>query len=96
MTILLDNVDVDTAPSTTFSGTGGSAIAFVRGDDFGGGTVTLSVKPPGDSGNRFEPLDSGTFTAGGQINIEYLPSGTKLKAALAGSTNPVNVFVEVV
>lgn len=96
MTILFDNISVDAISTAQFEGSGGSAIAFVRGDNFGGGTVTLSIKAPGDSLNRFEPLNNGTFTTDGEVNIEYLPSGTKVKAQFAGSTGASNVFVEVV
>ena len=94
--ILLDNVDTDTVSPQTFTGSGGSVIVFIRADDFGGGTVTLSTSPPSDPGNRLNPLNNGTFTADCEVNIEYLPSGTKLSAELAGSTSPVNVFVEAI
>jgi len=94
MTILLNQVNVDTVSSEVFIGTGAPAVVFIRGDNYGGGTVTLSTAPPSDIFARFSSLNNGVFTENGDVQIDYLPVGTKLIATLAGSTGASNVFVE--
>jgi len=94
MAILLDNVSVDTI-SETFKVRGSSHVAVIRGDDFGGGTVSVEVASPNDSIGRFSALVDGSFTESGQYKIDYLPSGSLIRAQLIGSTSPVNVFVDI-
>ena len=95
MSILLDNVDVDTESSNPFIGTGAEVIVFIRGDDFGGGSVKLSIIPPGDNSVRPHDIDDGVFTSDNEFTIDYLPSGAQLNAELTGSSGASNVFVEV-
>ena len=96
MTVLLDNVDIDTVSTEEFVGSGGPAIVFIRADGYGGGTVTLSTAPPSDTFKRFSPMNNGEFTGDGEVQIDYLPADTRLIAELSGSTGASNVFVEAV
>ena len=93
--ILLNNVDTDTT-STPFTSTGGTAIAVIRGDDFGGGTVTLQGASANDPSARFADLSNGAFTANGDVKLDYLPAGYQVRADFAGSSGPSNVFVEII
>jgi hypothetical protein len=91
MVVLLDNVSVDTIGPQHF-GSGGNFVAIVRGDNFGGGSVTLEMSP--NSADSFVIIDDGTFTANGQKTITSLPIGTKIRAQLSGSSGASNVRVE--
>ncbi len=91
--LLLDNVDADTT-SDEFKPRGGPALLIVRGDDFGGGTVTFEIASVNDALNRFTLLTGGSFTANGNLSIDRLPIGSRVRAVLAGATNPDNVYVE--
>ena len=95
MTILLDNVNVDTISSTVI-GDGGPRIIFIRGDEFGTGSVRVLIAPPNDSLERFETLKDGQFAEDTDVHIDYLPSGTKIKVALLGSVDAENVYVEII
>ena len=93
MTKLLDNVNVNTT-SDPVEFTGGSKVAVVRGDDFGGGTVNIEQKSTSDPSERFATVAS--FTSNGTKILESMKSGMSTRADLTGATNPVNVFVELV
>jgi len=94
MTILLDNVNADTTSDVVdFSGGGGTL--YVRGDDFGGGTVEVQVATGEDPDLRFVTLTNGSFTAGATKTLDYLSHSTKVVAVLKDATNPVNVFVSI-
>ena len=93
MTILLNNVDVNTVSTEKYKGDGSSAIAFVRGDDFGGGQVEISMSPTNDP--RFTGMNNGVFTQDDQVRIDYVPPGAEIRAELSGSTGASNVFVEI-
>lgn len=92
MTVLLNNVDVDTT-SAEFKPSGGIAMAIIRGDSFGGGTVNIEIASTAD--NRFATFPNASFTANGTIKLDYLPVGTIIRADFTGSTGASNVFVEI-
>ena len=93
--ILLDNVDANVV-SDEFKSAGGPAVIVIRGDNFDGGTVTLEMASISDAGNRFDLLDNGSFTADGQVKLDYLPVGSKIRSELAGAGGSAsNIFVEV-
>ncbi len=94
MTILLDNVSVDT-DGTPVKFNGGPGVIYVRGDNFGGGTVDIQIATGDDSALRFGVLADGSFTGEGTVKIDYLATGSRLKAVLSGSTGASNVFVAV-
>lgn len=100
MTVLLDNVNVDTI-SDVYDGNGGPAVLVIHADDFGGGKVFIetsrrgankwitikkpsTIEPPPDLGVDWDD------------NIEIaLPIGLELRVQLLGSTTASNVRVEV-
>lgn len=94
MTTLLNNVNADTT-SAVFLFNGGSGTLFIRGDDFGGGTVALEVATTDDSFDRFIPLPNGVFTEGTTKTLDYLSHSTQFRAVLSGATDPVNIFVSI-
>ena len=94
MTILLDNVAVDTT-SAVFDSKGGIAVVNIRGTDFGGGTVTIETASANDSLSRFLTLTDGSFTANASVKLDYLPLGTEVRAVLTGSTGADDVFVDI-
>ena len=96
MTILLNNVNANITSDPFKFGKGGPAVIFIRADDFGRGTITISTAPPGDTAIRFEELFNGATKQQTEIRIDYLPSGTHVRVRLSRATNPVNVFVEIV
>lgn len=96
--ILLNNVDVDVlAPpdADIFESAGGTAIANIRGDDFGGGAVELQVVSRNDPSARWALLVDGSFTQSATVRLDYLPVGLRLRAIFAGSAGASNVFVDV-
>lgn len=96
MTVLLDNVSADVSDPPAgdiFTSKGGPAVINVRGDNFGGGTVTIQNKTPNDS--RFAAVTNGTFTADGSLVLDLLPNNTEIRAILSGSTTPSNVFADI-
>ena len=95
MTILLNNVDVDTTTAGEKLGQGGPKIIFIRGDDFGGGELRIQLAPPSDPQNRFEDIRDGTFVQDAEVHIDYLPPGTNIRVVFEGSTGASNVFVEI-
>jgi len=94
--ILLDNVNANVTSSPFQFGKGGPAVIFIRADDFGMGTITISTAPPGDKAIRFRNLFNGITKQQTEIRIDYLPSGTHIRVRLSRATNPVNVFVEII
>ncbi len=95
MTILLDNVSVDTTSTKTL-GDGGPKIVFIRADDFGGGVVRIFIAPPSDSLERFERLKDGQFACDAEVHIDYLPPATKIRVSLVASSGAENVYVEII
>ena len=91
MTILLNNVNVDTV-GEIFTFSGGSKVLFIRADNFGGGTLTIEAADPSDPSERFATLDGGAFTLNGTKIIESTVPGMKFRAVLAGSSGASNVF----
>jgi len=99
MTVLLNNVstDVSDPPATDiFTSRGGPAVVTVRADSFGGGTVAIQTRTTEDPGLRWETLNNGTFTAAGQVKIDFLPNTLQVRALLTGSTGADNVFANIV
>lgn len=96
MTILFNNINSDQTSTEEYVGTGGPAIAFVRADNYGGGTVSLEITSPNDPGQRPSIINNGSFDSNGEVQIDYLPSGSKIKSTLVGSSGAINVFVEVI
>jgi len=94
MTILLNQVNANTV-SDTINSNGGKAVVFVRGDNFGSGTVDIEVAAGSDPSSRYTVLTDASFTENGQKTLDYLPAGTKLRANLSGATGASNVFVEI-
>ena len=95
MTILLNNVDVNTTSAPFQLGDGGPRVIFIRADDFGMGTITISTAPPGDTAIRFRNLFNGATKQETEIRIDYLPPGTHIRVRLSRATNASNVFVEI-
>ncbi len=96
MSKLLDNVGADTVGDAfSFKSLGPRAL-IVRGDDFGGGTVTIEAAAASDATSRWAVIDDGTFTANGTKQINIVIPGMLLRAVLNGATAPVNVLAEVV
>ena len=94
-TVLLDNIDADDT-SSEFIARGGAFLAIVRATAFSTGIVTIQIASVNDALNRWTTLTDGTFTANGQVKIDYLPIGTRLRAVLAsadGSTDAVYVEI---
>lgn len=94
---LLNKVNQDTVGAAE-QWNGGAADIFVTASDFGSGTVTLQRSNDGgitwvpvkfEDGVIFSATVNGVFPANGWSN------GTKIRATLAGSTNPVDVKVTV-
>lgn len=94
MAILLDNVNVDT-DGTPVTFRGGPGVIFVRGDNFGNGTITIEIATSDDPTTRFGVLEDGTFTGEATVKIDYLANGSQLKAVFTGSGGASNVFVSV-
>ncbi len=94
MTILLNEVDVDTT-SSEFKSRGGPALAVIRGDNFGSGTVNIELATDADLQSRFDLFPGGAFTANGSLKLDYLPVGTRIRADFTGSTGANDVFVEI-
>ena len=95
MTILLNNVSVNTT-SAEFLSEGGSAIINIRADDFDGASLAIETASDNDSLDRFVVLPSGTFTIDSSVKIDYLPQGVKLRADLTGAGGSTsNVFVDI-
>lgn len=95
MTILFNNVSTNST-SIEVLGDGGPRVVFVRADDFGSATVCIEIASPSDPDERFEPLQDGEFTTDGEVLIQYLPPGTKIKARISRSTSDTsNIFVEI-
>lgn len=95
MTVLLNEVDVDTT-SSEFKSRGGPALAVIRGDNYGGGTVNIELATEADPQGRFDLFPGGAFTANGSFKLDYLPIGTIIRADFAGSTGANDVFVEII
>lgn len=95
MTILLDNVDVDTITpvNDAFISRGGAAVVFVRADDYGGGRTRVLSKPPNDP--RYAVMNNSTQTQDGEYQTDYLPVGTRIRGELFDSTGASNVHVEI-
>jgi hypothetical protein len=94
MTVLLNEVDVDTT-SSEFRSRGGPALVVVRGDSFGTGTVNIELATDADPQSRFALFPGGAFTANGSLTLDYLPVGTRIRADLTGSSAANDVFVEI-
>tara|TARA_R110000772_G_C13310322_1_gene440407 strand:- start:15098 stop:15385 length:288 start_codon:yes stop_codon:yes gene_type:complete len=94
MTVLFDNISAN-ATSSVVIGRGGPKIIFIRADSIGGGKLIIQVAPPSDTLGRFETLKDGSFVGSSDIHIDYLPTGTKIRAKLSGATGASNVFVEI-
>lgn len=97
MTILLNNVSVDTT-SDTFESKGGTGVAIIRGDNYGGGTVTIEMASKSDPNApvfRFSTLPDGSVTADDTVKLDYMPVGTLIRAVLTGSSGANDVFVEI-
>ncbi|MCK5602314.1 hypothetical protein KAR91_10605 [Candidatus Pacearchaeota archaeon] len=99
--ILLNNVSEDTNGSE-ISFPGGFGVLIVRGDSFGGGTVTIEGRSVNDPGARWGTLrDDGTtsvlaeYTDSTTAEIAALVVGLEIRATLTGATAPSNVYVEV-
>jgi hypothetical protein len=95
MTVLLNNVDVDT-DSVVLTSQGGPLYLNVRGDDYGGGTVTVEVRSMNDPDARWNAVLNATFTADFSGPRGNVPPGVQLRATLTGSTGASNVFAEVI
>lgn len=93
MAVLLNNVSSDS--SGIVKNTGGMKVCLIRGDNFGGGSVELSIAAPSDPSERFHILSGGIFISDDEVRVDFLPNGVTLKAELKGSTGASNVFVEV-
>ena len=94
MTILFNNINSDDT-SDDVIGQGGPKVIFIRADNFGGGAIQIKTAAPSDPTNRFTALNRGRFTTDADIQIDYLPAGTKIRVVLENSTGASNVFVEV-
>ena len=94
MTVLLNEVDVDTT-SDEFRSRGGPALVVIRGDNYGGGTVNIELATDADSQSRFALFPGGAFTANGSLELGFLPVGTRLQADFTGSSGANDVFVEI-
>lgn len=94
MTVLLDEVDVDTT-SSEFKSRGGPALVVIRGDNYGGGTVNIELATESDPQNRFDLFPGGAFTGNGSVKLDYLPIGTRIRANFTSSTGANDVFVEI-
>ncbi len=95
MTVLLNNVNTDTE-SNPESFDGGQRAIVVRGDNFGGGDVSIQARSKSDPSSRFAEIDDGNFTTDGTKLLLESKKNLEFRAVLANSTNPVNVFAEIV
>lgn len=94
---LLDNVSADTTGTATIRGDGGRVTVVVAADDFGGGTVSLEVRDANDAAARWSTIRdhqgvAAEFTQAGQVTVQLINS-LVMRASLAGSTSPSNVYV---
>lgn len=94
MTILLNEVDVDTT-SSEFRSRGGPALAVIRGDNYGTGTVNIELATDADPQSRFALHPGGAFTANGSVKLDFLPVGTRIRADFTGSSGANDIFVEI-
>lgn len=93
--ILFEEQNTD-AVSPIFYPNGGKAVVIVRAETFSGMTVEIQM----DSVNSglvtaFIPLVNGTFTSVGQVTLDYLPSGTAIRAQCSNTPSNANLFVEI-
>ena len=93
MTVLLDNVNVDTTSDEEKSD-GGNRVLVVRADNFGGGNVQIQVRSNNDS--RFLLVTGASFATDDTKILNSTKSGLTYRAVLSGSSGASNVFVELV
>lgn len=95
MTILLNNVSVDTT-SEEFESEGGGAIINIRADNFDGATLEIQTASTEDTLDRFATLPNGTFLVDASVKIDYLAQGVKLRVDLSGAGGSTsNVFCDI-
>ena len=90
MTVLLDDVDVDTDGEWT-DYPGGLSTLIVRADTWGGGTVKVEYRDR--DGNGISLGSDFEFTAD-NAPTNLLLGNCKIRATLTGSTSPSNVSAE--
>lgn len=100
MTVLLDNVSVDTT-SSIIKGIGGVVTLVITADDFGGGYLYIEYSRSGSGMWIIETLPTVTLPPPDfQVNYNKilsieLPIGIEMRVRLAGSAGASNVRVEV-
>ena len=96
MTVLLNNVDVDT-DSSVFLPSGGPAMLIVRATTWGSGTVNFQIDSTNDPSVRWTLFSAtATFTANGNLDIPRLPRGCRVRAEFTGSSGANDVFVDLI
>ena len=95
--ILLDNTNFNTT-SEVFNSLGGVAVINILADDFGAGSVAIQMTTNNSKviADPWVTLDNGVFTENSIVKLDYLPTGTLIRAVLSGvDGSTLNVFVDI-
>lgn len=97
-TYLLKNVNADVVAGDPVAGDGGAKTLYVSADSFGGGEVFIELSRDDDP-NHFSALLRSdntpvSFTANGEIRVEAVGQGGRIRARFTGSSGASNVTAQ--